>query len=112
MPIYAHIYIQQSCKDNKNSNKKKAWPILQNDPKYGKMFNKNPQFIYRRGRNISNYLVRPDLVGKNLSRPSQYNNRRGTFPCLGCMNRTSIIKGPQICHPTKGYNIQFNERVI
>lgn len=31
--------------------------------------------------------------------------KKGTYPCLGCANCSSIIKRESIHHPTQGYNI-------
>lgn len=44
--------------------KKKAWHVLQNYVKYGKLFNKLPRFIYRKEKSIGDHLVRTDVAPK------------------------------------------------
>lgn len=83
---------------------KKAWPLLQCDSKYNKLFKNPPKFIYRKGKTIANQLVKSDISQKKIPLLLS-TQQKGTFPCGGCQNCSSIIKGPNIYHPARGYAI-------
>lgn len=83
-----------------------AWHILQKDTKYGRLFGEKPQFIYRKRKSIGNYLLHSDTAfKKNMDAMSRYTDKKGMYPCHNCVNCTSIIKGPNVRHPIKGFEI-------
>lgn len=85
-----------------------AWYVvvlrkLWKDPKYGKLFKNRPKFVYRRGWSNGSELVRWHREKKRNIMSST--RKKGTYPCLNCGHCTLIIKGNNIHHPKKGYNI-------
>lgn len=61
---------------------RKSWYLLQKDKKYGKLFEKGPQIIYKRGKTIGNYLVKSDIKPKKeMDKRLKYTEKRGTYPC-------------------------------
>lgn len=85
---------------------KKSWYLLQGDKKYGKLFKKIPQFVYKKGKTIGNFPVKSDIGAKsNVDTRLQLTDKKGTFLCNNCQNCHSIIRGPVITHPMKGQEI-------
>lgn len=61
---------------------KKSWYLLQGDKKYGKLFSKIPQFVYKKGR-IGNLLVRSNIRAKgNIDKRLKMTEKRGTFRAI------------------------------
>lgn len=83
---------------------RKAWHLLQKNVKYGKLFSQPPKFVYRKSKCLANCLVKSDIKEKTRNVLST-TNQKGTFPCMGCLSCSSIIKGPVIHHPTRGVAI-------
>ncbi|OCT93754.1 hypothetical protein XELAEV_18011426mg [Xenopus laevis] len=84
---------------------KQFWPLLQMDKDYGHLFTEFPQFAYRRGPTLRD-LISPTEPRQKEQDP-QCRDKIGTFPCYNCNCCTSIIKGPNIHHPTKGTEIKL-----
>lgn len=87
----------------------KAWFVLQSDPAIKKLFHARPRFIYRKGKSISNHLIRSDLK-KDTIRHTNKDDKKGTFPCLSCQNCSAIIKGTVVHHPTRGHPIKIKDQ--
>lgn len=81
-----------------------AWHLLQIDPKDGRLFTDPPKFVYLKGRTIGNQLIRSDIRKKKKSLMTS-TVKKGTYPCAGCSNCGSVIKGESIAHPNQGYKI-------
>ncbi|OCT91676.1 hypothetical protein XELAEV_18014736mg [Xenopus laevis] len=73
------------------------------DKECGHQFKEPPQFAYRR-RSTLRDLISPTEPKQKENNTYQSKNI-GTFPCYNCNCFTSIIKGPNIHHPTKGTEI-------
>ncbi|OCT59779.1 hypothetical protein XELAEV_18000651mg, partial [Xenopus laevis] len=71
----------------------------------GHLFTEFPQFAYRRGPTLRD-LISPTEPRQKEQDP-QCRDKIGTFPCYNCNCCTSIIKGPNIHHPTKGTEIKL-----
>ncbi|OCT76221.1 hypothetical protein XELAEV_18031422mg [Xenopus laevis] len=84
---------------------KKYWPALQSDMMYGHLFKDKPLFSYKRGRTLRDNLRSSDFRVKNKTMKCFSKPKMGTFPCLNCGLCNSIIKGDQVAHPFKGFNI-------
>lgn len=82
----------------------KAWHVLQKNPQYGKLFKEPPRFVYRKGKSLGNQLIKSDIREPKINLLSS-TTKKGTYPCLGCSNYSSVIKGENIHHPTQGYKI-------
>lgn len=83
---------------------RKAWHMLGKDPKCGRLFEKPPKFLYHKGLSIANPLVKSDIKTKK-PHLLPATTGKGTFPCNNCQHCSSVIKGSQIYHPTKGSTI-------
>lgn len=89
---------------------KKCWKRLQGEPKYGYLFKEPPRFMYREERIVGSQLVRSDLENRKVSQQTFLSTaNKGTLPCLSCHYCPSIIKGPNIIHPTKGNPIPIKK---
>ncbi|CAJ0915854.1 unnamed protein product [Ranitomeya imitator] len=59
---------------------------------------------FKRARNLKDRLVKAD-VGPCTLVPKQtflHTQRRGTFPCLNCLQCSNVQKGPSVFHPQTG----------
>ncbi|CAJ0946235.1 unnamed protein product [Ranitomeya imitator] len=59
---------------------------------------------YKRARNLKDRLVKAD-IGPSTLIPKQaflHTQRRGTFPCLNCLQCSNVQKGPSVFHPQTG----------
>ncbi|OCT82948.1 hypothetical protein XELAEV_18025483mg [Xenopus laevis] len=65
------------------------------------LFREPPRFSYKRGSTLKDLLSPTEPRQEAL----ELKNKLGTFPCYNCNCCTSIIKGPNIHHPTKGTEI-------
>ncbi|CAJ0968527.1 unnamed protein product [Ranitomeya imitator] len=86
---------------------RRHWSILSksypNVPKFQQPF----LSCYRRPPNIKDRLVRAD-IGSSTRVPRQVflrTQKRGTFPCLNCLQCNNIQKGDKIFHPHTGRSI-------
>lgn len=61
------------------------WHVLQNDPKYSRLFKDVPHFVYKRGKNIGNQSVTSDIRPKKIHKIST-TNIKGTYPFMHCQN--------------------------
>ncbi|XP_041434485.1 uncharacterized protein LOC121398936 [Xenopus laevis] len=87
---------------------KRFWPILQGDKQLQKFCIDPPLFCYRKGRTIRDHLCTAEP--KKETRQTvlfQGLEKKGTFPCLGCVCCSSVIRGESICHPMKGNKIKL-----
>ena len=79
----------------------KHWPILASDPTLAQLFNEPPLFVYRRGPNLRNKLVRANI------KPSPKQTRlfplkNGNYPCGHCAQCCNAIKSNVFRHLTSG----------
>lgn len=66
---------------------KKHWHILSSDTTLNSAFQNPPLFTYKRGRNLSNMLVRSDVIREKTEAFI-----KGCFPCRNCAACSTIIK--------------------
>lgn len=86
---------------------RKHWEIIKSDPNLKDLFPETPTLVFKKGKSISNFLVRGDIT-PHTSQQVFINSRsqkRGTFPCLHCTNCASILKGVKFKHPLKDTEI-------
>ncbi|OCT98475.1 hypothetical protein XELAEV_18010709mg [Xenopus laevis] len=70
------------------------------------LFSNFPRYSYKKGKSIRDTC---SSVGSDrLSTPFKGKAIVGTFPCMECNCCSSIIKGPNINHPTSGQEIKLN----
>ncbi|CAJ0965859.1 unnamed protein product [Ranitomeya imitator] len=83
---------------------RRHWNILT------KSYPKIPEFkvpflsCFKRARNLKDRLVKAD-VGPGTLVPKQtflQTQKRGTFPCLNCLQCSNVQKGPSVFHPQTG----------
>ncbi|CAJ0966304.1 unnamed protein product, partial [Ranitomeya imitator] len=82
----------------------KHWNILQNSYPTIPEFNNRPIFCDKRSDNLRNFLVKAD-VGSSKPPMTQRvfsTPRNGTFPCLGCLQCSNVMKGDSFTHPRSG----------
>lgn len=83
------------------------WHILSKSyPRIGE-FQRPPMICYKRAENIRDKIVRADVGSNKIERGQSTLStpRRGTFPCLNCVNCSSVIKRSCFSHPHSGENI-------
>ncbi|CAJ0964212.1 unnamed protein product [Ranitomeya imitator] len=59
---------------------------------------------FKRARNLKDRLVKAD-IGPSTLLPKQvflHTQKRGTFPCLNCLQCSNVQKGPSVFHPQTG----------
>lgn len=88
----------------------KEWHLLENDPKYGRLFKTKPRFVYKRGKNIGDQLTASDIRPKKIHKMSS-TNTKGTYPCMHCQNCASVIKVFHCRSSTKGLSYK-NSRIL
>lgn len=87
----------------------KHWPIIQQSHKNIKEFQDRPLLSYRRSSNLCDKLVKSDVGPRSqkvqtfLSKP-----RKGSFPCLSCVNCNYMQKGENFIHPMTGISFRIN----
>lgn len=87
---------------------KKHWAAVASDPILKRIFPNPPGIIFKKGRPISNWVVKGDINPREPKKDSQTRfgtSKSGTFACLNCCHCSGIIKGCHIQHPTLGTKI-------
>ncbi|OCT80817.1 hypothetical protein XELAEV_18027629mg [Xenopus laevis] len=80
-------------------------PKKKDNGEFGKLFKETPLLSYRRSRNIGDTLTKADLLQPITRQPTFPSV--GTSLCLSCGCCNGIIKGENVIHPSKGYNIKL-----
>ncbi|XP_073497333.1 uncharacterized protein [Phyllobates terribilis] len=90
---------------------KKHWPLLGQSYPEVLEFSDSPLLCHRRPRNIRDHLIKADVgsthigpIQRTLATP-----RRGTFPCLGCLQCSNVTKGDTFTHPLSGKRFPIKE---
>lgn len=86
----------------------KHWSLLQSDPSICKTLQTPPMFSFTRHKNLRDYLVKADTLNKELTQSFLATPKRGTYPCLSCVNCNNVIKGDYISHPRSGSKIKIS----
>lgn len=78
------------------------WHILSHS--YPAVFSDRPLMSFRRGKTLSNYLVKSDLgpLATSVQQTITGSANPGTFPCLSCAQCGNVTKGPYFTHPSTG----------
>lgn len=85
---------------------KKHWSMLRSAHPSVPEFNNPPLPSYRRGRTIRDRLVKSDQFSIPNPRATFLGPKNtGSFPCLSCIQCSSMIKGKSFSHTLKGYEI-------
>ncbi|CAJ0944644.1 unnamed protein product [Ranitomeya imitator] len=73
-------------------------------------FNDTPIMCYKKPSNLRNLLVRADIGSDRPSytQKTLVTQKRGTFPCLHCMQCSNITRGESFSHPRSGKLFNIN----
>lgn len=87
----------------------KDWPIVQQSHNVIKEFQDRPLLSYRRPNNLWDKLVKSDVGIKNLKTQTFLSKpRKGSFPCLSCVNCNYMNKGENFIHHLTGTSFRIN----